>query len=76
MTKNLEALEDVMRFIYDKISYAEINSVVSHCNNCGGDNTLDFKHNTDGTIEVVCRECGQKDENNMLSYAVRTCGLE
>lgn len=74
MAHNLEALETIVRFIYDNIQYAEFNTKSDYCSCCGydGEITLNTKgqwecpqcHNTDrSTLTVVRRTCGYLGEN-------------
>lgn len=69
MRNNLEALEDVVRFIYDNIQYAEFNTKSDYCHVCGYDGEIII--NDDGEWE--CPSCGNKDHDKM-NVTRRTCG--
>ena len=69
MEKNLKAMEDVVKFIYDNIQYAEFNTKSDYCHICGY--TGEIKINDD--FEWECPECGNKDKQKM-NVARRTCG--
>lgn len=69
MRNNLEALEDVVRFIYDNIQYAEFNTKSDYCHICGYDGEIVI--NDDGEWE--CPSCGNKDHDKM-NVTRRTCG--
>ncbi len=69
MRHNLEALEDVVRFIYDHIQYAEFNTKSDYCHVCGYDGEI--KINDDFEWECPC--CGNKDHAKM-NVTRRTCG--
>ena len=72
MTKNLEAVEQVMEFIYDKCMYAEINTETSYCANCGAFNSVKLMGDRDN-YKATCTHCGCNDENK-ISHAKRVCG--
>ena len=69
MEKNLKAMEEIVKFIYDNIQYAEFNTKSDYCHVCGY--TGEIKINDD--LEWECPECGNKDKNKM-NVARRTCG--
>ncbi len=69
MEKNLKAMEEVVKFIYDNIQYAEFNTKSDYCHVCGY--TGEIKINDD--FEWECPECGNKDKQKM-NVARRTCG--
>ena len=69
MRHNLEALRDVVRFIYDNIQYAEFNTKSDYCQVCGYDGEIQI--NDEGQWE--CPSCGNKDHNKM-NVTRRTCG--
>ena len=69
MRHNLEALKDVVRFIYDNIQYAEFNTKSDYCQVCGYDGEIQI--NDDGEWECPC--CGNKDHAKM-NVVRRTCG--
>ena len=66
---NLEALEEVVKFIYDNIQYAEFNTKSDYCHVCGYDGEI--KINDD--LEWECPQCGNKDHSKM-NVTRRTCG--
>lgn len=68
MQNNVEAVLDVIKYIYDNIMYAEINSTSSYCHVCGG---TDIKMEKD--LKFHCPSCGNADFNKM-NVAVRVCG--
>ena len=69
MRHNLEALEEVVKFIYDNIQYAEFNTKYDYCHVCGYDGEI--KINDD--LEWECPQCGNKDHSKM-NVTRRTCG--
>ena len=69
MRHNLEALEDVVRFIYDNIQYAEFNTKSDYCHECGYDGEILI--NDDNEWECPC--CHNKDQRKM-NVTRRTCG--
>lgn len=69
MRHNLEALEEVVKFIYDNIQYAEFNTKSDYCHVCGYDGEI--RINDD--LEWECPQCGNKDHSKM-NVTRRTCG--
>jgi len=69
MANNLDALAELVRFIYDNIQYAEFNTKSDYCQICGYDGEI--KINDDN--EWVCPSCGNKDHSKM-NVTRRTCG--
>ena len=69
MEKNIDALEAVVKFIYDNIQYAEFNTKSDYCHICGFDGEIVI--NDDGEWE--CPNCGNKDHSKM-TVVRRTCG--
>lgn len=69
MRNNLEALEDIVRFIYDHIQYAEFNTKSDYCHVCGYDGEIIINDD----IEWECPVCHNKDHNKM-NVTRRTCG--
>ena len=69
MRHNLEELEEVVKFIYDNIQYAEFNTKSDYCHVCGYDGEI--KINDD--LEWECPQCGNKDHSKM-NVTRRTCG--
>ena len=72
MQDNLEAVLAVMRFIYDNIMYAELNTKSDYCQVCGYDGEISIEED-DGKLVWVCPNCGNRDQNKM-NVARRTCG--
>lgn len=74
LSKNPEAIMQVLEHIYNNCMYAEINTTVSTCNSCGANNTIEVV-GIGEDMHVECTNCGQRDEGNgELSYAIRVCG--
>ena len=69
MNHNLKALEDVVRFIYDNIQYAEFNTKCDFCHECGYDGEIIVNDD----LEWECPVCGNKDHSKM-NVTRRTCG--
>ena len=69
MEHNLEALETIVRYIYDNIQYAEFNTKSDYCAECGFDGEI--KLNEDGQWQ--CPQCGNTDRAT-LTVVRRTCG--
>ena len=72
MQDNLEAVLAVMRFIYDNIMYAELNTKSDYCQVCGYDGEIGIEEDN-GKLVWVCPNCGNRDQNKM-NVARRTCG--
>ncbi len=72
MQHNLEAVLDVMKFIYDNIMYAELNTKSDYCQVCGWDGEIEIKE-IDGKLVWRCPQCGNTDQDTM-NVARRTCG--
>ncbi len=66
---NLEAVLQIIRFIYDNIMYAELNTKSDYCQKCGFDGEILLNDD----LEWYCPNCGNKDHNT-LNVARRTCG--
>ena len=73
MQNNIEAVLSVMRFIYDNIMYAELNTKSDYCHVCGYDGEIEIKENDDGKLVWRCPNCGNTDQDKM-NVARRTCG--
>ena len=69
LTQNIKAVEQVMRFIYDHIMYAELNIKSDYCQVCGFDGEIQI----DDNMEWYCPSCGNRDQHKM-NVARRTCG--
>ena len=72
MQDNLEAVLQVMKFIYDNIIYAELNTKSDYCQVCGWDGEIQIVEE-DGKLIWRCPKCGNTDQNKM-NVARRTCG--
>ena len=72
MQNNIEAVLQVMRFIYDNIIYAELNTKSDYCQKCGWDGEIEIREQ-DGKLVWTCPQCGNQDQNTM-NVARRTCG--
>ncbi len=69
MRHNLEALEELVKFIYDNIQYAEFNTKSDYCHVCGYDGEIIINDD----LEWECPQCGNKDHDKM-NVTRRTCG--
>jgi len=69
---NIEAVIQVMKFIYDNIIYAELNTKSDYCQICGWDGEIEILEE-DGKLVWCCPRCGNRDQNKM-NVARRTCG--
>lgn len=69
---NIEAVLAVMRYIYDHIMYAELNTKSDYCQNCGFDGEIAVVED-DGKLVWECPRCGNRDQSTM-NVARRTCG--
>ena len=72
MQQNLEAVLQVMKFIYDNIIYAELNTKSDYCQVCGWDGEIDIVEDG-GKLIWRCPKCGNTDQDKM-NVARRTCG--
>ena len=73
MQNNIEAVISVMRFIYDNIMYAELNTKSDFCQVCGYDGEIEIKNDADGKLVWECPNCRNRDQSKM-NVARRTCG--
>lgn len=73
MQNNIPAVLLVMRYIYDNIMYAELNTKSDYCQVCGFDGEVEIVKDEDGKLVWQCPKCGNKDQNKM-NVARRTCG--
>ncbi len=73
MQNNLEAVISVMKFIYDNIMYAELNTKSDYCHECGFDGEIEVKEDEHGKLVWHCPSCGNTDQTK-LNVARRTCG--
>lgn len=72
MQNNIDAVLEVMKFIYDHIMYAELNTKSDYCQVCGYDGEIEIREE-DGKLVWVCPNCGNHDQDKM-NVARRTCG--
>ena len=73
MQQNIDAVLEVMQFIYDNIIYAELNTKSDYCQCCGFDGEIEIQEDADGKLVWACPQCGNTDQNKM-NVARRTCG--
>ena len=73
MQQNIPAVLSVMKFIYDNIMYAELNTKSDFCESCGYDGEILIKEQEDGKLVWECPNCGNRDQDKMF-VARRTCG--
>ena len=73
MQNNIEAVIQVIRFIYDNIMYAELNTKSDYCQECGFDGEIEIVKDENGKLLWRCPKCGNMDESKM-NVARRTCG--
>ena len=73
MLGNIPAVLSVMRFIYDNIMYAELNTKSDYCQACGFDGEIEIVEDADGKLVWKCPVCGNTDQSTM-NVARRTCG--
>ena len=72
MQQNIDAVLELMQFIYDNIIYAELNTKSDYCQCCGFDGEIEIKED-DGKLVWKCPNCGNTDQSKM-NVARRTCG--
>ena len=72
MQQNIDAVLELMKYIYDNIMYAELNTKSDYCQECGFDGEIQIKED-DGKLIWVCPNCGNTDQSKM-NVARRTCG--
>ena len=73
MKQNIPAVLSVMKFIYDNIMYAELNTTSDFCDVCGYDGEIQIKEDENGKLIWECPNCGNRNQDKM-SVARRTCG--
>jgi anaerobic ribonucleoside-triphosphate reductase len=73
MQNNIPAVLQVMRFIYDNIMYAELNTKSDYCQECGFDGEMQIVTDLDGKLVWECPKCGNRDQDKM-NVTRRTCG--
>ena len=72
MQQNIDAVLELMQFIYENIMYAELNTKSDFCQECGYNGEIQIKED-DGKLVWVCPQCGNTDQSKM-NVARRTCG--
>ena len=73
MQENIPAVLSVMKYIYENIMYAELNTKSDYCEKCGYDGEIRIIEDESGKLIWECPNCGNRDQN-LLSVARRTCG--
>jgi len=73
MQNNIPAVLEVIKFIYDNIMYAELNTKSDYCMECGFDGEIVINEDADGKLIWKCPNCGNTDQTKM-NVARRTCG--
>ncbi len=73
MENNIEAVLEVMKFIYNNIMYAELNTKSDYCQECGYTGQIQIVTDKHGKLIWKCPNCGNTDQNKM-NVARRTCG--
>ena len=73
MQDNIEAVLQVIKFIYNNIMYAELNTKSDYCQECGYDGEIKIVTDDSGKLVWECPKCGNRDQNKM-NVARRTCG--
>lgn len=73
MSNNIEAVLSIMKYIYDNIMYAELNTKSDFCQCCGFDGEIKIVTDEDGKLVWECPSCGNRNQDKM-NVARRTCG--
>ena len=73
MQNNIDAVLEVMKYIYDNIMYAELNTKSDYCQVCGYDGEIQIVTDEDGKLVWECPNCGNRDQSKR-NVARRTCG--
>jgi ribonucleoside-triphosphate reductase (formate) len=73
MQNNIPAVLAIMKYIYDNIMYAELNTKSDYCQVCGFDGEIEIVKDESGKLVWRCPKCGNRDESK-LNVARRTCG--
>lgn len=74
LTNNIPAVLEVIKFIYNNIMYAELNTKSDYCQVCGYEKEIEII-DEDGILKWRCPNCGNKDQTKM-SVSRRTCGKD
>ena len=73
MQNNIPAVLELMKYIYDNIMYAELNTKSDYCQVCGYDGEMQIVTDNDGKLVWECPNCHNRDQSKM-NVARRTCG--
>ena len=73
MKDNIPAVLQVIRFIYENIMYAELNTKSDYCQECGFDGEIQVVTDEEGKLVWECPHCGNRNQDT-LNVARRTCG--
>ena len=73
MQNNIPAILDVMKYIYENIMYAELNTKSDFCEECGFSGEIKIFEDSEGKLLFECPNCGNRNQDKM-SVARRTCG--
>ena len=73
LSDNIDAVMEVIRYIYDHIMYAELNTKSDYCQVCGYDGEIKIVDDGAGKLVWECPNCGNRDQHK-LNVARRTCG--
>ena len=73
MQQNIDAVLELIQFIYENIMYAELNTKSDYCQCCGYDGEIEIREDEDHKLVWVCPNCGNTDQAKM-NVARRTCG--
>ena len=73
MQNNIPAILDVMKYIYENIMYAELNTKSDFCEECGFSGEIKIVEDSEGKLVWECPNCGNRNQDKM-SVARRTCG--
>ena len=73
LNNNIEAVLEIIKFIYDNIMYAELNTKSDYCQVCGFDGEIQIVETEEGKLDWCCPQCGNMDHDKM-NVTRRTCG--
>ena len=73
MTHNIPALLEIIKFIYDNIMYAEVNTKSCYCEKCRYDGDIPLIEDSNGKLKWECPSC-KNDDNTTMDIAFRVCG--
>ena len=74
MAKNIDAVLEVIKYIYDHIMYAELNTKLDYCQKCGFNGEIQIIEDEEsGKLVWECPQCGNRDQDTM-NVIRRTCG--